>query len=175
MRSPFRRWGRSRSRSDAARAAALTAARRSGKGTAAPPSALTIVAVLTIVLAAVIGVLAVLDLRGLAAESTRSSTPVGVEADRSGQTKRQVAVRVTVKADGPFTATITDPAKKQKSFESDGEDLVWTRVFEGSGPYVLVFAQIGVTGRISCEVEVDGRSVSEGEDSGTFVQAACAA
>lgn len=149
-------------------------AARSGRSTSRAPSALKIVALVTIVLVAVIAVVAIRDLRSLAAESTGSTTSTGAATDRSGETLRQVAVRVTIKADGPFTATITDPAKKQKSFESDGEDLVWTRVFEGQGPYVLVFAQIGITGRISCEVEVDGRSVSDNEQSGTFVQAICA-
>lgn len=127
----------------------------------------------TLVAAAAIGVLAVRDLRGLAAEATGVSTPVDDTTDRSGLTKKQVAVRVTIEAEGPFTASVTDTAKKQKTFRSDGEDVVWTRVYEGAGPYVFVSGQILTTGSIGCRIEVDGRTIDDDDADGTYVQTFC--
>lgn len=130
----------------------------------------------TIVVVAVLLVWAVLDVRALMADRPAVVAAPAQDAAgaRESSTTVQVAVRVTFSADGPFTATVVDESKKERTLTSAGEDVVFTRVYEGTGPYLFASAQTSVDGAIRCRIDVDGRKVSSNAESGLYAQTICA-
>ncbi len=138
--------------------------------------AIPLVGLVTIVVVAVILVWAVLDVRSLLADrpATVAAPAQDTTGTREATTAVQVAVRVTFSSDGPFTATVVDAAKKERTFTSAGEDVVFTRVYEGTGPYVFASAQTSADATIRCRIDVDGRKASSNEESGLYAQTICA-
>jgi hypothetical protein len=138
--------------------------------------AVKVVGLATIVVVTVVLVWAVLDVRGLAADRPPSVAPVAAagEGTRGDDTQTQVAVKVTFSGTGPFSATVVDASKKERTFTSAGEDVVFTRVYEGAGPYLLASLQTSADATVRCRIDVDGEKVSATAKSGLYAQTVCA-
>lgn len=137
-----------------------------------------VVGLVTIAVVAVLLVVAVVDVRSLLADRPPVAAPSAAAASagtRGASTETQVAVRVTFTSTGPFTATVVDESKKERTFTSDGEDVVFTRVYEGEGPYLFASAQASTDATLGCRIEIDGRRAASDETSGLYTQTFCAA
>lgn len=136
-----------------------------------------LVGALTGLAVTVVLVLAIIDLRTVAADTPAAAAPAADPAAGAGtrveDTQQQVAVTVTFAGTGPFTATVVDGEKKERTVTSNGEPVDVTRVFQGPGPHVFASGQLSVDGTISCRVEVDGRKVSSDKQSGIYAQTFC--
>lgn len=139
-----------------------------------------LVTLTTAVVLVVFAAYAVIDLRTLDADRP-AQAPVAAPADQaSGEARgeevtKQVAVKVTISGTGPFSATVTDRDKKKRTFTSNGEDVVLTRVFDGPGPYLFAGAQLSIDATLRCRIDIDGKKAFDDSRSGLYAQVYCAA